>query len=286
MGKIRVKILGDEITEKAQADKAKARREGKRALKTHVKGVGLKGGQQLKVMEGTELKPEVEALIHADAAQTPQTKKAVRQIKARVHSRRYRELREIVDKTKSYNTKDAIKLIIKTSNIKFDGTVETHININPATLPKDKPSLQGTVNLPHGTGKKRIIAIADDSVLKQIETGKINFDVLVAHPSQMPKLAKFAKLLGPRGLMPNPKNGTVTQDPEKRAQELEGGELTWKTEPDHPVIHQALGKVSFGQDKIEANLKAFVTSVSTGKIAKLTLSSTMGPGIKVDLNSI
>lgn len=290
MGKIRVATLGDEAQEQKQQDKAKARREAKKLEKAHTKGVGLKGGQKIAVVEGVELKPEFE---HTEVAPTldavsgePVEKKKPRKIKVRVRSKRYKGLVQLVDKTKTYSLKNAVELVKKTSNTSFNGTVEAHINLNPATLPKDKLSLSGTVNLPHGTGKTRKIIVADEALIEAVQKGKIDFDVVVAHPSLMPKLAKVAKILGPRGLMPNPKNGTVSVTPEKRAKELEGGELNWKTEPDHPVIHQIMGKVSFNQLQLEENIKAFVKSVGSGKIAKLTLNCTMGPGIKVDVNSI
>jgi len=164
--------------------------------------------------------------------------------------------------------------------------VELHVNLNPLTLPKDKKSLNGSVNLPHGTGKKRIIAIADEALLEKVQKGVIEFDVLVAHPSMMPKLARVAKILGPKGLMPNPKNGTVSPTPEKRAKELEGGELNWKTEPDQPVIHQMVGKVAFEDKQLIDNIKALVNSINTSKIAQLSLNATMGPGIKVDVTSV
>ncbi len=289
MGKIRVKTLGDEAFEKEQADEAKKRRDAKalKKGKTHVKGVGLKGGQQISVMEGVELKPEVEALLQGTPTDSVKGKKTTsKKIKSSSRSRRYKELLGMVDRNKSYPIKEAIDLLKRTSNTKFAGTVEIHININPATLPKEKTNLSGTVNLPHGTGKQRKIVIADDTVLVQIAHGKLDFDILVAHPSMMPKLAKFARVLGPKGLMPNPKNGTVSPDPEKKAKELAGGETSWKTQPDQPLIHMPLGKVSFSDQQIQENLEALIKSVGIHRITKLVLNSTMGPGIKVDVNSI
>jgi len=288
MGKIRVATLGDEQAEQKQKEKAKARREGKKALKekTHIEGVGLKGGQQIKVMEGSEIKPEIARLLEETPAQLQKEAKQPKKKALRVRSQRYQKLTQIVDKTKSYPIKEAVKLMKKTSTTKFDGTLEMHVNLNPATLPGEKPSLNGTVHLPHGTGKKRVIVIADEALIAKIATGKIDFDVLVSHPSLMPKLAKVARILGPKGLMPNPKTGTISTDPEKRVKELAGGELAWKTEPDHPVIHQVIGKVSFTEGQISENLAAFVKAISAGKIAKLTLNATMGPGIKVDLGTL
>ncbi len=287
MGKIRVKTLGNEELEKAQHEEAKKRREVKKEKKekAHIKGLGLKGGQQIKVVEGVELKPEVEALLHEQpekivGGKTP--KKAVQ----RVRSKRYRELTALVDKSKPYTLKEALELVKKTATTKFDGTVEAHINLNPELFTKEKASLSGVVNLPHGTGKKRVIAIADDAVLAKIEKGQIDFHALVANPAMMSKLAKYARILGPRGLMPNPKNGTVTPDPQKRAKELEGGEINWKTEPTNPIVHLPVGKASFSEKQLEENIEALVTSVGQNNILKLILSSTMGPGIKVNISSL
>lgn len=296
MGKIRVRTVGDEQTEKAQQQEAKVRRETKKfkkevaseikESKTHVKGVGLKGGQQVKVIEGVELTPEVEKLLNETPEELEKEQKKSKKVVTRIRSRRYKKITAFVDKKKLYGLKEAVVLLKKTSTVKFDATVETHININSAILDPDKPSLNGTVNLPHGTGKKHVIKIADEALIEKVSKGQIDFDIVVAHPSMMPKLAKVARILGPKGLMPNPKNGTLSPDPEKRAKELEGGEITWKTEPDHPVIHQIIGKVSFADNQLEENLKALVKSISASKIVKLTLSSSMGPGIKVDVTSI
>lgn len=287
MGKIRVRVLGDEASEKVQQEEAKKRRETKKALKDkeHVKGVGLKGGQQIKMVEGVELKPDVEAMLNGETGEEKSEKKA-RKIKVRVRSKRYLDLSSQVDRKKHYPLKQAVELVKKTSTVKFDATVEAHVNLAAFVFTKEKTSLSGTVVLPHGTGKKRRIKIADDSVIENVQKGTIDFDVLVAHPSMMPKLAKVARILGPKGLMPNPKIGTVTPDPEKRAKELEGGEVNWKTEPDHPVVHQIIGKVSFTQKQLEENLKKLLSSIGSGKVAKITLSSSMGPGIKVDSTNL
>jgi len=165
---------------------------------------------------------------------------------------------------------------------KFDGTVEIHVNVNPLTL-GDKKEMRGSVSLPHGTGKQIRVVIADDSVLADVIAGNINFDILVAHSSMMPKLAKVAKILGPKGLMPNPKTGTVTPDPEKRAKELSTGQVNFKTEPDQPIIHMSVGKVSFEEKKLVDNVKAVLDAVGRGKITSATLTSTMGPGIKLSI---
>ena len=139
--------------------------------------------------------------------------------------------------------------------------------------------------MPHGTGKKRRVAIADDAILENVKNGIINFDVLIAHPSMMPKLAMVAKVLGPRGLMPNPKAGTITDKPEKLAKELEGGKMEYKTEPKFPLIHQIIGKMDFKDEQLVENYKALIVAIDPSKITAITIKSTMSPGIRISFAS-
>jgi len=296
MGKVRKVSIGDEELEKKQKRRAEARREGKKAKKAKVEGVGLKGGEpaspagrRTAVVEGTELKAEVKELlekVEKGVAAGEKLSKAKsrsagqKQTGPKVRGKKYQEAVKLIDKTKTYPLIDAVKLVKQTSVTKFDSTVELHINLNPATL-GEKPEFRGSVTLPHGTGKQVRVHVADDAIISDITAGKINFDILVAHPSMMPKLAKVARILGPKGLMPNPKTGTVTTDVEKRVKELSHGQVNFKTEPDNPLIHMAIGKVSFEDKQLKDNIEAVITAISRGKIAKITISSTMGPGIKV-----
>ncbi len=285
MGKIRVATLGDE-SEKEQKRRADARRQTKKSKKEKVEGVGMKGGERVSVVEGGDINPEFKKLVAevegGDKGQETSEKKK-KEKKARVRSNRYKEVAGMVDKKKLYPLTEAITLVKKTSLTKFDGTVELHINLNPMSLGDTKGDYRGTVSLPHGTGKEVRVAIADDAILAKIESGTIDFDVLVAHPSMMPKLAKLAKTLGPKGLMPNPKNGTVSPTPEKRAKELAHGQVNFKAEPGNPIIHMGVGKVSFDEKKLAENIQAILTSIGMPKISRVTLASTMGPGIKVAL---
>lgn len=278
MGKIRAVTLGDEAAENEAKRKAEARRQTK-ASKKAAKGEAV-------AMEGTELKPEYQKLV--DQVESGETvgeskKKAEKKKKAKlkVRSKKYQEVMGMVDKTKLYPLADAISLVKKTSITKFDGTIELHINLNPLTL-GEKKDYRTSVSLPHGTGKEVRVAIADDKILAEIEAGKINFDVLVAHPQMMAKLAKVARVLGPRGLMPNPKTGTVSPDPEKRAKELSSGQVNIKTEPGNPIIHMGIAKVSFPDKEIAENVRAVLDAIGS-KVGKVSLSSTMGPGVKVQL---
>lgn len=285
MGKIRVATLGDEEQEKKLAKRAEARRQTKKSKKEKVEGVGLKGGERVAVVEGTQIKDEYKKLVEeVEEGVVPGEKKASKKSKkVKVRSKRYQEALKLVDKTKQYPLSEALKLVKQTSTTKFDGTVELHINVSALAL-GDKKEMRGSVNLPHGTGKQVRVRIADSAIITDIEAGKINFDILVAHPTMMPKLAKVARILGPKGLMPNPKTGTVTPEPEKRAKELALGEVNFKTEPDQPIIHMSVGKVSFEEKKLADNVNAVLDAVGRGKIARATLSATMGPGIKLALS--
>ena len=284
MGKIRVATLGD-ASEKEQKRRAEARRQTKKSKKEKVEGVGMKGGQRVAVIEGTEIKPEFKKLVEqvesGDKGQETINKKKTK--KARVRSKKYREAAGMVDKIKLYPLADAVALVKKTSLTKFDGTVELHINLNPMSLGSTKGDYRGSVSLPHGTGKEVKVAIADDALIAKIEAGTIDFDILVAHPSMMSKLAKLAKILGPKGLMPNPKNGTVSPDPQKRAKELAHGQVNFKAEPGNPIVHLPVGKVSFEDKKLIENIEAILSAIGRGKILRATLASTMGPGVKVAL---
>lgn len=275
--------MGDEKAESEQKRRAEARRQTKQSKKVKVEGVGMKGGERVAVVEGTEINPEFKKLI--DEVETEggaKPKKAKKEKKARVRGKTYIAKSSLVDKTKLYPLTDAVSLVKQTSFTKFDGTVELHINLNPATL-GDKKDFRGSVVLPHGTGKQVRVVIADEKILADVEAGKINFDILVAHPSMMPKLAKVARILGPKGLMPNPKTGTVTPDPEKRAKELSTGSVNFKTEPDQPIIHLTVGKVSFEDKKLVDNIEAIFKAIGVSKISKATLSATMSPGVKIAL---
>jgi len=275
MGKIRTKILGSE-EETEQKKKDKARREGKKAQKK-VKAPGMEGGSRIVEMAPGPLPIEENAEHEEGIPKTKKTQKSIK--KQKNEGAKYRKAKTFVDRTKKYPLEEAIKLVKKTSYTKFDGTVEIHIN----TLEK---GIRGTVALPHGTGSQVRVAIADDDLVKEIESGKINFDILITTPQMMPKLAKLAKTLGPKGLMPNPKSGTITSEPEVLKEKLSKGQIQFKTEAESPIIHSVIGKVSFDENKLFDNTKALIEAIAKRKIASVVLNCTMGPGIKVNLDSI
>jgi len=285
MGKIRAVKLGDESAEKEQKRKAEARRQTKESKKK-IEGVGLKGGERIAAVEGTEIKPEFKKLVdeveHGEEQGEEKKERKTRTRKARVRSKRYQKVRSIVDKNKLYPLLDAIKLVKQTSMTKFDGTVELHVTLNVMSL-NGKKDFRGTVQFPHSTGKDVRIAVADDAILASIEKGILDFDILVAHPGMMPELAKYARVLGPKGLMPNPKNGTVTTDVEKRVKELSTGQTNFKTEPDQPLIHLRVGKVSGEEKHIAENIAAVLDVIGKNKIVRASIAATMGPGVKIQL---
>lgn len=282
MGKVRKVVLGDEQQEKEQRKKAEVRRETKKFKKEKVEGVGLHGGERTAVVEGTELKGDIKELLEKVEGGEKSEKKAKvkKPVGPKPRSKKYLEMAKLIDKARLYKINEAINLVKTTSYTKFDGSVELHLNLNPNNL-GEKKDFRGSVTLPHGTGKQVRVVVADDAVLKDIEAGKINFDILVSHPSMMPKLAKVARILGPKGLMPNPKTGTVTEDVEKRVKELSHGQVNFKTEPENPILHLIVGKVSFDEKMLLENTNAILDAVGRNKILKATMTATMGPGIRI-----
>ena len=225
-------------------------------------------------------------------------------------SKRYVSNLEKLDKNKAYSAIEAVKLVKETSNAKFDSTIEVAMNLNLDTKKNDQ-QLRGAVVLPNGTGKtKRILVLAkgdqakaakeagadfvgDLDMIQKIEKESwFDYDVIIATPEMMPMLGKIGKLLGPKGLMPNPKTGTVTMDTAKAIEETKKGKVNYRTDS-LGNVHGIIGKVSFDDDKLVENLKAFVEAImkvkpSTVKgayVKNVSISSTMGPGVKIDLNS-
>lgn len=278
MGKIRIKTLGTE-EEQAQKQKAKVRREEKKKRLTHI--AGLKGGQRLVDMSTTAAEVSPPPPVERPAEKAASLKKRVKAPRER--SKNYLKAKKLIEKGKLYPLDEAIGLVKKTSLAKFDGSVETHINLDEKALPAGRQGWRGQVNLPHGTGRQIKVAIADDGLLDKINSGKIDFDILVSSPAMMPKLAKVAKILGPRGLMPNPKTGTISEDPERLALSLSKGQTQFKTDSQAPIVHTVIGKVSFPNKDLEENLESLIAAIGPTKIKSIFLKSTMSPSVKVKI---
>ena len=216
----------------------------------------------------------------------------------------------LFDKAKAYNLKEAVAILKKTPKLKFDETVEIAVKLNVDPKDAASASIRGTVSLPHGTGNKVRVAVfckgeeerkakdagadfvgAEDLIAK-VQAGWSDFDVAVSTPDMMKDMAKLGKILGPRGLMPNPKSGTVTLDTAKTVKEVKAGKIEFKMDK-QAGIHAPLGKLSFTEDAICANaltlIDAIMSSGSHGggikgqHVKNLYISTTMGPGIKLDL---
>jgi len=260
----------EELKEKRakQATTAKAKAaEGK----IHI--AGLKGGQRIKIIEAMPAEETHFASADAKAMADKQAARGHRE--PRVRSKKYNEVKTKVDRNKSYSVKEAIKLVKETSYTKFDGSVELHMVIK-------KIGLSVQVSLPYSGGRQKKVEIASDETIKKLESGKIDFNILVATPEMMPKLVPFARILGPRGLMPNPKNGTLVPDI-KRAKSVGGNTITIKTEKEVPLIHTVIGKVSQNESELEKNLDVIIKAVSEKQIEKAYLKATMGPSIKLQI---
>jgi len=223
--------------------------------------------------------------------------------------KKYNEVLSKVEKNKVYPKEEAVKLVKETSTSSFDGTVELHVRLNLDTKKADQ-QLRGAIALPKGTGKTaRILVIAkgpkateakdagadyvgDTDMIEKIEKENwFEFDTIIATPDMMPQLGKIGKLLGPKGLMPNPKTGTVTMDIAKAVEEVKAGKVEYKTDS-FGIIHGIVGKVSFKDEDLLENLNAFMSTILKVKpatvkgeyVKSITLTATMGPGIKVENN--
>ena len=261
MGKVRTRILGLEELEQAQKEEQKKRSQEKKAAK------------------GKDSEEEVDAVVEEKAAPQAKKKEAEAPVKKHVIGKKHKEALKKVDSSKTYTLTEAVELLKNIKYAGFDESVELHLNI-------DKEGLKGEVELPHSTGKTVRIKIVDDKVIEGLENGVIDFDILITHPSFMPKLAKYAKTLGPKGLMPNPKAGTVSPNPEEVAKKFEKGTLRWKAEPKFPLLHQMVGKISMESGKIVDNARAFITSVGKAHVRSVFIKTTMSPSMKVDIEKM
>lgn len=218
----------------------------------------------------------------------------------------YRKAAELVDSATLYSLEDAVEIASKTSPSKFDASVEVHVRLNVDPRQADQ-NIRATVSLPHGTGKTIRVAVfapeadhkaasaagadvvGDEEMIAQLDKEVIDFDVLIATPQYMPRLGKYARLLGPRGLMPNPKSGSVATDVAKAVSEAKAGKVEYRVDK-QAIVHLSIGKVSFGAEKLAENARAFFdsllsqkpTSIKGGFVKSINMSTTQGPGIKVE----
>lgn len=253
---------------------------GKRSVKAQAEAIEKKAKEDRKAAAGTE-KP-------VKPASKPPRSRLERA------GKRFKEASKLVDKSKAYPLAEAVDLAVKTAKANFDASIEIHINLGVDPRQADQ-NIRGTVALPAGTGKTvKVAVLTDDTdaekLFAKLDKEIIDFDVLIAAPAMMPKLGKYARLLGPRGLMPNPKSGTVTTDVKKAEEEAKAGRVEFRVDQ-AGIVHLSVGKASFGPAKLTDNTGAVLASIRSAKPASLKgvyiksayLSSTMGPSVRLEL---
>ena len=301
-----------EVTEKV-AEAVETAKEVAEEVKESVEETFAKSGKKSK-KHLEEVKAEEERLeraaerkaADAAAAEKPKGAKPVTRPRIERRGKKYQEAFKAIEKGKIYSLKEALELAQKTSPVKFDASVEAHVRLGVDPRQADQ-NIRTTIVLPNGNGKTVRVAVfapldvckaakeagadiaEDEEFLKQLEKGVIDFDVLISTPAYMPKLGKYARLLGPKGLMPNPKAGTVTMDVAKAVKESKAGKVEYRVDK-QSIVHIGLGKVSFGTDKLFENANTFFESLKSQKpnslkgtyVKSVFITTTMGPSIEVE----
>ena len=267
MGKTKTAILTGEVTTKKTSAEEYAEKKAKKAAQM------MK--DQPKVATVEEVVNKEEMITEAPKeTQEEAPKRVEKEIVEKVRGKKYVESKGKVSKATNYKLEDAIKAVKEATYSKFDGTMELHLVVK-------KQGITAQVTLPFSTGKVKKIEIADEKTLAKLKEGKVDFDLLLATADMMPKLAMFARLLGPKGLMPNPKNGTVIKS-EKDAEKFKGNLITLKTEREAALIHTSFGKVSQKDEELVKNAEAILTALGGSKsIVRAFMKSTMSPSVKL-----
>lgn len=294
---IEAAIAASEKHEVKEAAPAKAGKRSEKALKEAEE----KAEKEARKAAGDTAPQSEEAEAHVKKGPKPVTRARLER-----RGKNYRKLAEQIEKGKAYPLSEALDLATKTNPVKFDASVEIHVRLGVDPRQADQ-NIRATVSLPNGTGKTIRVAVfapesdhaaatkagadivGDEAFLTQLDKEQLDFDVLVATPQYMPRLGKYARLLGPRGLMPNPKSGTVATDVVKAVTEAKAGKVEYRVDK-QAIVHIAIGKVSFGAEKLEANAKAFFDSLQSQKPSSLkggyvkttNITTTMGPAITIE----
>lgn len=296
-----------ESAEAAETTKATEVTEAAETTETYAKS-GKKSKKHLEEVKAEEERQARKAETKAAeaAGEKPRGATPITRPKIERRGKKYQEAAKQIEKNKTYELREALELVQKTNPAKFDATVEAHVRLGVDPRQADQ-NIRSTVVLPHGNGKTVRVAVfapldeakkaatagadiaEDEEFLKRLEKGEIEFDVLIATPQYMPKLGKFARLLGPKGLMPNPKAGTVTTDIERAVKEAKAGKVEYRVDK-QAIVHIGLGKTSFSIEDLLQNAETFFDSLKAQKPASLKgsyvksiyLTSSMGPSVLVE----
>lgn len=292
---------GQQVDAKVAEDAKPTAKSGKHSAKALQEVADKEAKEQRKSQAKTEL---------AEADSKPKIKQNPARTQLQRKGKNYRKLAELIDKEKQYSLTEALDLAVKTNPSKFDAAVELHIRLGVDPRHADQ-NIRDMVVLPAGTGKSvRVAVMADpegaaaakkagaeivgeEAVLGKLDKGTMDFDILIAQPTMMAKLGKYARVLGPKGLMPNPKSGTVAADVAKAVTEAKAGRVEYRVDSTG-IVHLAIGKVSFGKDKLNQNARAVFSSLKSAKPASLKgnyvlaifATTTMGPSISVVTSEI
>lgn len=292
-----VSEVAEEVVEPTETEEPEKFAKSGKKSKKHIEEVKAEEERQARKLERKAAE---------EAGEKPKGAKPVTRPRIERRGRKYQEAAKLVEKGKVYSLKDAVELAMKTNPAKFDASMEIHARLGVDPRQADQ-NIRTTLVLPNGNGKTVRVAVfapadvckaakaagadiaEDEEFLKQLEKGVIDFDVLISTPQYMPKLGKYARLLGPKGLMPNPKAGTVTMDVEKAVKESKAGKVEYRVDK-QSIVHIGVGKVSFGVDKLMENAEAFFESLKNQKPASLKgsyvksvfITTTMGPSIEVE----
>lgn len=287
----------EDVVAERKAETAKAGKRSEKALKE----ADEKADKEARKAAGDTTPKDADAEATKKKGAAPKVRPLIER-----RGKKYQEVAKLVDKNKVYSLSEAIELATKTNPSKFDASVEIHARLGVDPRQADQ-NIRTTVALPNGSGKTVRVAVfapesdhaaakkagadivGDETFIKALEKEEINFDILVATPAYMPKLGKYARLLGPKGLMPNPKSGTVATDVAKAVTEAKAGKVEYRVDK-QAIVHLSVGKVSFGTKKLEENAEAFLASLRSQRpsslkgsyVKSLAISTTMGPGIKVE----
>lgn len=289
--------MAEEVTDQAPIiEEEQFAKSGKKSKK-HIEAVKAEEERQARKAEAKALE---------EAGEKPKGAAPVTRPKIERRGKKYQEKAKLVEKGKVYTLAEALELAAKTNPAKFDATVEAHVRLGVDPRQADQ-NIRATVVLPHGNGKTVRVAVfapldeakkalaagadiaEDEEFLKRLEKGEIDFDVLISTPQYMPKLGKFARLLGPKGLMPNPKAGTVTADLERAVKESKAGKVEYRVDK-QAIIHIGLGKTSFDKEKLLENANTFFDSLKSHRPASLKgsyvksifITTSQGPSIEVE----